>query len=178
MDSFVNVKVERIVSEDGEEIINLDRPYTLWDEGMQSCNHSLESLKYEIYHDSGTITEAKAILNWKNIGTGTKLLQQKYELSFFSVNQQTSNNQNQGYLFHSPTLAAKVEGETVNVANEGFAIMNAGKCINQNTSKVSDLINIKTYNIKVSCSLTKPCLCFIDCWIRGRYERDMYGRIR
>ena len=177
MDSFINVKVETIVSEDGEEIINLDRPYTLWDERIKRCNHSLESLKYEIHHDSGTITEIKAILIWKSIGTETKILQQNFEVSFLSANQQISNDQNQGYLFHSPILAGKAEGDTINVSKEGFAIMNAGKCTSQKTSKVSDFIKTKTRNIKVSCSLTQSCLCFIGCWIRGRHERDMYGRI-
>lgn len=142
-DEFVRVEVEVIRSDKEEEIINFHPPYTVWEDNLGLCKHSLQGMKYEIYHDSSSIKKVMTKITWANVGSDTKSLRQDFEIMFISTNveEESSNGGSSGYHFHAPILAGISDNaKKVQEFGKGLAIVNAGSCVNQMDSMVGAFV--------------------------------------
>ncbi len=154
-DITTSITVESFLSTDGNEgnaTISSDSYFTQWDSSNYTCRQALKSLKYLVYYDENrAITETKAIVAWTDVGNQTMVMKQDFEIQFISedddqeslmestTGQQqntTERNGNIGYHFSSPTLAGKKKGEVVEASATGLTVMEAGNCLDQNSSMV------------------------------------------
>jgi hypothetical protein len=152
-DTLVDIKIESFLSTKGDNINATVSPLTIWDSDGNTCNHALQSLKYQIHYDSNrVIQEVKAIIVGTNVGNTSIIMKQDFEIEFMLTDSENSpslipNDKvdkdvgNVGYQFASPTVAGTLQGEKVKSSTTGLKIMNAGSCI-QNNSMVSLFIDI------------------------------------